>query len=97
MNRLFETSSEELVDDGNNLYLCGMKKLLCPQCKIAAMYVKNEQGERLLVYVLENGEVVPKYPEDSMEGFDLTEVFCLGCSWHGSTGRRLLSTCKECR
>ena len=44
-----------------------MKKLLCPQCKIAAMYVKNEQGERLLVYVLENGEVVPKYPEDSME------------------------------
>ena len=57
------------------MYLCGMKKLLCPQCKIAAMYVKNEQGERLLVYVLENGEVVPKYPEDSMEGFDLT-----GCS-----------------
>ena len=41
------------------------------------MYVKNEQGERLLVYVLENGEVVPKYPEDSMEGFDLTAVFCL--------------------
>ena len=36
--------------------------------KIAAMYVKNEQGERLLVYVLENGEVVPKHPEDSMEG-----------------------------
>ena len=87
MNRLFETSSEELVDDGNNLYLCGMKKLLCPQCKIAAMYVKNEQGERLLVYVLENGEVVPKYPEDSMEGFDLTEVFCLCCSWHGSPKR----------
>ena len=54
-----------------------MKKLLCPQCKIAAMYVKNEQGDRLLVYVLEDGEVVPKYPEDSMEGFDLTEVFCL--------------------
>ena len=67
--------------------VCGMKKLLCPQCKIAAMYVKNEQGERLLVYVLENGEVVPKYPEDSMEGFDLTEVFCLGCSWHGSPKR----------
>ena len=76
MNRFFETSSEELVDDGNNLYLCGMKKLLCPQCKIAAMYVNNEQGE-----------VVPKYPEDSMEGFDLTEVFCLGCSWHGSPKR----------
>ena len=70
-----------------NLYLCSMKKLLCPQCKIAAMYVKNEQGDRLLVYVLEDGEVVPKYPEDSMEGFDLKEVFCLGCSWHGSPKR----------
>ena len=28
-----------------------MKKLLCPQCKIAGMYVKNDQGERLLVYI----------------------------------------------
>ena len=28
-----------------------MKKMLCPQCKIAAMYVKNEAGERRLVYV----------------------------------------------
>lgn len=51
------------------------------------MYVKNEQGERLLVYVLENGEVVPKYPEDSMEGFDLTEVFCLGVRGTGRPSR----------
>lgn len=64
-----------------------MKKLLCPQCKIAAMYVKNDLGERLLVYVLENGELVPKQEGVSMEGFDLTEVYCLGCSWHGSPKR----------
>ena len=38
------------------------------------MYVKNEQGERLLVYVLENGEVVPKYPEDSMEAVSYTHL-----------------------
>ncbi len=57
MNKLFETSSEELVGDGNNLYLCGMKKLLCPQCKIAAMYVKNELGERLLVYEIGRAHV----------------------------------------
>ncbi len=61
-----------------------MRKLLCPQCKIAALYVKNDRNERLLVYVMEDGEVVPKNPADSMEGFDLTEVYCLGCSWHGS-------------
>ena len=64
-----------------------MRKLLCPQCKIAAMYVKNEKGERLLVYVMEDGMVVPKDPMQSAEGFDLTEVFCLGCSWHGSPKR----------
>lgn len=23
-----------------------MRKMLCPQCKIAAMYVKNEAGDR---------------------------------------------------
>ena len=52
-----------------------MKKLLCPQCKIAGMYVKNDQGERLLVYIAQDGTVVPKYPEIPIEGFDFTEVY----------------------
>lgn len=55
---------------GNYAYLCGMRKLLCPQCKIAALYVVNDRKERLLVYVLENGEVVPKDPAASTDGFD---------------------------
>lgn len=74
-------------DNRNYRYLCGMKKLMCPQCKIAALYVKNDCGERLLVYVLENGEVVPKDPEASVEGFDMTDIYCLGCSWNGSPKR----------
>ena len=62
-----------------------MRKLLCPQCKIAGLYVKNEKKERLLVYVSDEGEVVPeKILEENMEGFDLTIVYCLGCSWSGS-------------
>lgn len=64
-----------------------MKKMLCPQCKIAAMYVKNEAGERRLVYVTAEGKVVPKKEDESLEGFDLSEVFCLGCSWHGNPKR----------
>lgn len=64
-----------------------MRKKLCPQCKIAGMYVKNEAGERLPVYVTKEGVVIPKDQEASMEGFDLTEVYCLGCSWHGSPQR----------
>ena len=66
-----------------------MKKRLCPQCKIAPMYVKNSEGERRVVYVDENYNVIPKHEEESLEGFDLTEVYCLGCSWHGSPKRLL--------
>ena len=64
-----------------------MKKMVCPQCKIAAMYVKNAAGERRLVYVTSEGEVVPKKEDESLVGFNLEEVFCLGCSWHGSPKR----------
>lgn len=45
-----------------------MRKLLCPQCKISGMYVKNATGERLLVYVSDKGEVIPKYEDVSTEG-----------------------------
>ena len=64
-----------------------MRKLLCPQCKIAGLYVKNERKERLLVYVSDEGEVVPRNLEENMEGFDITIVYCLGCSWSGSPKR----------
>lgn len=66
-----------------------MKKRICPQCKIAAMYVKNQSGDRRLVYVTLDGEIVAKYPEESLDGFCLEEVYCLGCSWHGSPQRML--------
>lgn len=66
-----------------------MRKKLCPQCKIASMYVKNAEGERLLVYVMTDGSVVPKNPEADTAGFDMTEIYCLGCSWHGSPARML--------
>ncbi len=64
-----------------------MRKRVCPQCQIAAFYVKNANGDRRLVYVLADGTVTPKYPDESLEGFCLDEVFCLGCSWHGSPSR----------
>lgn len=64
-----------------------MRKLVCPQCKVAAVYVKNEKGDRLPVYVTNNGQIVPKDPKASLDGFNLEEVFCLGCSWHGNPRR----------
>ena len=64
-----------------------MRKLVCPQCKIAAMYVKNELNESRLVYVMEDGTVVPRKEGESLDGFDTSVVYCLGCSWHGSPKR----------
>ena len=61
-----------------------MRKLLCPQCKIPSFYVKDDQGNTLLVYVTDSFEVVPKNPKQSTEGFDLSTIYCLGCSWHGA-------------
>lgn len=51
------------------------------------MYVKNAQGDRLLVYVLKDGTIIPKDSTASIEGFELDEVYCLGCSWHGNPRR----------
>lgn len=64
-----------------------MKKLLCPQCKVGIFCVKDAQDNRLPVYVSDQGEIVPKDETASLEGYDLSEVYCLGCSWHGSPKR----------
>ncbi|WP_298107767.1 hypothetical protein [uncultured Bacteroides sp.] len=64
-----------------------MQKLLCPQCQVGIFYVLNAQGDRCPVYVTKNGEIVPKNPGSSLEGFNLDEVYCMGCSWHGSPKR----------
>ena len=61
-----------------------MKKLRCPQCDIHRFYVKNEQLESIVVTVDEQYVVIPVYSTDSLEGFDLTILYCLGCSWTGS-------------
>ena len=61
-----------------------MRKLKCPQCRIANLYLKNVKSESLPVYITIEGEIIPKRSEDSLEDFDINEIFCLGCSWHGS-------------
>ncbi len=64
-----------------------MRKLLCPQCKVSALYVKNADGDRRVVYVTVEGGVVPRNEGESLDGFDLDTVYCLGCSWSGSPKR----------
>ena len=61
-----------------------MKKLNCPQCKINRFRVRNEKGESEVETVNDAYEIIPIHPEESLEGFDLSIVYCLGCSWSGS-------------
>jgi hypothetical protein len=60
-----------------------MKKLNCPQCKINRFRVRNGKGESVVVIVNDVYEIIPIHPEESLEGFDLSIVYCLGCSWSG--------------
>ncbi|HEY6915132.1 MAG TPA: hypothetical protein VI413_10685 [Paludibacter sp.] len=61
-----------------------MRKLNCPQCEIHRFFVKNQKEETLLVNVTDQYDVVPVHPDQSLEGFDLNLLYCLGCSWKGS-------------
>jgi hypothetical protein len=61
-----------------------MKKLNCPQCDVQRFFVKNDKGESLLVNVTDGYEIIPVHASDSVDGFDLTVIYCLGCSWKGS-------------
>lgn len=56
----------------------------CPQCDIHRFFVKNEKMEQLLVTVNDLYEIIPVNPGESLEGFDLGMLYCLGCSWSGS-------------
>ena len=61
-----------------------MKILHCPQCETHRFHVKNKSKDSVVVTVTEQFEVIPVHPTDSLEGFDLTMLYCLGCSWQGS-------------
>jgi hypothetical protein len=61
-----------------------MKKLNCPQCDIHRFFVKNEKDETRLVNVTDQFEIVVVHSEESLDGFNLTMLYCLGCSWKGS-------------
>ncbi|MDA3953758.1 MAG: hypothetical protein PF485_08930 [Bacteroidales bacterium] len=60
-----------------------MKFMLCPQCGISNFYLLNDNEERLNVKVTRELEIVPIDKSKSLDGYNLDELFCLGCSWHG--------------
>lgn len=63
------------------------KHRLCPQCKISGFYIKNDSGDRRLIKVTADYEIVPAKEGETLEGFDTETIYCLGCSWSGSVKR----------
>ncbi|HHV85570.1 MAG TPA: hypothetical protein GXX42_07120 [Petrimonas sp.] len=61
-----------------------MKNLLCPQCKIRRFYVLNATGDRLVITVTEDQKIQPIHENESLDGFDTSVLYCLGCSWKGT-------------
>lgn len=66
-----------------------MKNRLCPQCKIRRFYLLNDAGERLIVTVAEDKTIYPIHENESLDGFDASVLFCLGCSWMGTVNNLL--------
>ncbi len=61
-----------------------MAKMYCPKCGIHRFMVKNDRGEGVVVVVSRDLEILPVDPDVSLAGYDLSLLFCLGCSWKGS-------------
>jgi hypothetical protein len=64
-----------------------MKFLVCPQCGIDRFFVLDKAGNRRLVKVTREYEIVPIDPDESLDGYDLNLLYCLGCSWKGTKNR----------
>lgn len=60
-----------------------MKFMVCPQCGIVNFYVKNDAGERLNVKISRALEIISLDKSKNLDAYNLNELFCLGCSWHG--------------
>lgn len=64
-----------------------MKFMVCPQCGSSNFYVKNDKGERVNIKVNRNLAIIPMETDKSLEGYNLDEIFCLGCSWSGTVNQ----------
>jgi hypothetical protein len=61
-----------------------MRYLVCPQCGIMRFQVKNDAGGTMVVQVTTGFEIIPVIAGESLEGFNLDLLYCLGCSWKGN-------------
>ena len=61
-----------------------MKFLFCPQCGIRRFYLKNKSGDVVVVQVSQDYQIIPIKENETIDDFDNTILYCLGCSWKGT-------------
>lgn len=61
-----------------------MKYLICPQCGISNLYLKDNYGNRLNIKVTRDKQIIPINQNDIPPEFNRGIVYCLGCSWKES-------------
>lgn len=64
-----------------------MKFLVCPQCGIDRFFLLDSAGNRLIVRVNREFEIIPLDPLASLAGYNQELLYCMGCSWSGSKNR----------
>jgi len=64
-----------------------IRYLVCPQCGIMRFQVKNDAGGSIVVQVTREFEIIPVNTPDSLDGYNLNYLYCLGCSWKGSVNK----------
>lgn len=60
-----------------------MKHKTCPQCGITNFYLKDNLGNRLLIKISREGQIIPKDSKANLKDFNTDIIYCLGCSWSG--------------
>lgn len=58
----------------------------CPNCKGVIFYVESPEGRMdFFVYGCDGRTFSTAEPHDEVSGLDLSDIQCVGCSWHGTT------------
>jgi hypothetical protein len=61
-----------------------IKHLLCPQCGIHRLFVRNTEGRDVFFHVNPDGAPFPtEQSKADLAGLDFSEIRCVGCSWKG--------------
>lgn len=64
-----------------------MGYLLCPKCKIRRFQVKDKSGNSRVVIVNSDRRIELVHHEETLDGFNIDNLHCLGCSWTGPASK----------